>query len=42
MEWEKIFVNDVIDKGLISKIYNSSYNSITKKQTTLSKDGQKT
>ena len=21
MEWEKIFVNDVIEKGLISKIY---------------------
>ena len=28
-DWEKIFVNDVINKGLISKIYNSSYNSIT-------------
>ena len=22
MEWEKIFTNDTIDRGLISKIYN--------------------
>ena len=21
MEWEKIFVNDILDKGLVSKIY---------------------
>ena len=26
-EWEKIFANDMTDKGLISRIYNSSYNS---------------
>ena len=32
MEWEKIFVNDAIDKGLISKIYKSSYNSTTAKK----------
>ena len=30
MEWEKIFANDVSDKGLISKIYRSSYNSMSK------------
>ena len=30
------------DNGLISEMYNSSYNSITKKQTTQSKNGQKT
>ena len=29
-DWEEIFTNDVTDKGLISKIYNST----TKKQTT--------
>ena len=28
-EWEKIFTNDIIKKGLISKILNSSYNSTT-------------
>ena len=39
---EKISANDVTDKGLISKIYKCSYNSITKKQTTQSKNGQKT
>ena len=33
-EWEKIFANDATDKDLISKIHNSSYNSITKIQTT--------
>ena len=30
-DWEKIFANDVTNKGLISKIYNSSYNSTTTK-----------
>ena len=28
MDWEKIFANDVTNKGLISKIYNSPYNSV--------------
>ena len=44
MDWEKIFANNATDKGLIAKIYctNSSHNSITKKQTTQSKNGQKT
>ena len=42
MEWEKIFANDVTDKGLLSKYTSISYNSRTKKQTTQPKDGQKT
>ena len=33
-EWEKIFANKSMDKGLISKIYNCSYSSILKTQTT--------
>ena len=41
-EWEKIFVNEATDKGLISKIYNSPCSSISKKLTTQSKNGQKT
>ena len=39
IEWEKIFANDVTDKGLISlisKIY-SSYNSITKTNNLIGK-----
>ena len=40
-EWEKIFANDATDKGLISK-YCSSCSSISQKQTTQSKNGQKT
>ena len=35
-EWEKRIANETTDKGLISKIYNSSYNSIPEKQTTQS------
>ena len=31
MEWEKTFANDVTNKGLISKIYEHVYTSITKK-----------
>ena len=41
-EWEKIFANEATNKGLISKITNSSYSSISKKQTTQSKNVQKT
>ena len=33
-EWEKIIANETTDKGLISKIYSSSYNSILENQTT--------
>ena len=40
-EWEKIFANDTTDKLLISKIYKQIMHSISKKQTTQSKNGQK-
>ena len=40
-EWEKIIANEITDKGLISKIYISSYNSMPEKQTTQSKSGEK-
>ena len=33
-DWKKIYANNIIDKGLISKIYNLSYSSTSKKQTT--------
>ena len=32
-EWEKIFANDVSDKGLVSKIKKNFLNSIPKKPT---------
>ena len=41
-EWEKIFANEPMDKGLISKIYKQLMQLILKKQTTQSKNGQKT
>ena len=41
-EWEKIFANETADKGLISKIYKQLMSSISEKQTTQSKNGQKT
>ena len=42
-EWEKIFANESMDKGLISKIYKQLMQlNIIKKQTTQSKTGQKT
>ena len=42
-EWEKIFANDVTDKGLISKIYEQLIwlNNNNKKQTTQMKNGNK-
>ena len=33
-EWEKIFANDIPDKGLVSKVYKELSNSTPKKQTT--------
>ena len=42
MDWEKIFANDVTNKGLISKIYKQLIQvNIKNKQTTQSKNGQK-
>ena len=32
-EWEKIFANDVLDKGLVSKIYKEHLKINTKRQT---------
>ena len=33
MEWEKIFANDISDKGLVSKIYKELSHSTPKKQS---------
>ena len=42
-EWEKIFANETTDKRFISKIYKQLMQlHIKKKQTTQSKNGQKT
>ena len=41
-EWEKIFANESTDKGSISKVYQQLMQLNIKKQTTQSKNGQKT
>ena len=40
--WEKIFANETLDKGLISKIYKELYDSTPGRQTTQLKNGQRT
>ena len=41
-EWEKMFANDILDKGLVSKIYKELNNSTPKKQIIQWRNGQKT
>ena len=41
-EWEKIFSNESMDNRLISKIHKQLMQLNIKKQTTQSKNGQKT
>ena len=41
IKWEKIFANELTDKGLISKIYKQLNQLNIKKQTTQVKNGQK-
>jgi len=40
-EWEKIFANDIFDKGLLSKTYKEFIQLNTKKQTIQLKNGQR-
>ena len=42
IDWEKIFANDVTDKGLVSKIYKQLMMLNSIKQTTQSTNRQRT
>ena len=39
-EWEKVFANDITNRGLISKYTKNSYNSIAKKVNNLINKGE--
>ena len=41
-EWEKIFANDTLDKGLVTKIYKELTSSTPEKQIIQWRNGQKT
>ena len=41
-KWEKIFANDIPDKGLVSKIYKELIKFTPQKQIIQFKNGQKT
>ena len=42
MEWEKIFANDISDKGLVSKIHKDLIKFNTQKPNNPIKNGQET